>query len=191
VDQTDAGYLTVAWNFAGTIPYVRLYGPTHATKPLQLEFLSGAKVVGLNVTSGTDPGHLHTQGGIIGGKAGPITVAGYLMPSAFRWAKGAGEGTQTLTRLEARVGTPPTGGSLVIQVRRTSGAPANSANVYTDAVATLLIGTITIVAGEFGGSTTVLTNETLADGETIVLKATTVPGFPYAADLLVNAVLTG
>lgn len=149
--------------------------------------LGGAIIVGPNVTSGLDPGHLHTQGGPIGGKAGPIAL-GYLKPSAFRWAKGANEGTQTVLALHARLGIVPTGGSLVIEVRKTTGAPAVNADVYTDGVANVVVGTITVNSGDFGGSVTGLA-VVLADGEVLVLKATTVNGTP--SDLVVNAVITG
>lgn len=186
VSQSDAGYLTLASDFAGATPYVRFFGSGHASA-LQFQLIGGAKYIGTNVTTGLDPGHLHTQGGVIGGKGG-VLIAGYLKPSAFRWAKGTNEGTQTIKALYARVGVAPTGGSLVIEVRKSSGAPVDGADVYTNGVAITTIGTVTITVGNFGSSTTGLA-VTIADGEVIVLNAITVSGVP--SDLVMNAVVEG
>lgn len=187
--QSDAGFTTLLWDFLGTTALLRAYGTSHATKPGQIEPQGIMKFVGPNITSGLDPGHLHTQGGIIGGRAGLIGATGYLKPSAYRWSKGAGEGTQTVTLLGMRVGTAPSGGSLIIEIRKTNGAPSTASDVYGDGVASLVVGTITITTGNFEGSTTTLANNTLADGEYLVPKVTTLNGAP--ADLSIYAVVTG
>lgn len=188
-DQNDQGFFTNVWDNAGTTALLRTHGTSHATKPGWIEAQAGTKFMGPNVSSGLDPGHLHTQGGVIGGRAGLIGATGYLKPSAFRWSKGTGEGTQTITRLDARLATPPSGGTLVLEVRRTSGAPSNVVDIYNDGTASQLIGTITIANGEYAANQTTLTNNTLNDGEYIVVKCTTLNGSP--ADLVVSAVITG
>lgn len=175
---TDAGTWTMVWDHAGTVPLVVVYGGSHATKAGQIEPQGSFKFMGPGITSGLDPGHRHTQGGVIGGKAGVISVTGYLKPSAFRWSKGAGEGTQTINKLVCRLSDPPTGGNFVVEFRKTSGAPAIGANVYDDAVASLVIGTVTILAGNYEAVQTTLANNVLADGEYIVQKVTTTTGSP-------------
>lgn len=185
--QSAAGYWSV-YDFNATTPALRVFGSMHATQPGEINAMAGWKFTGLNVTTGTDPGHLHTQGGVIGGKSGTLST-GYVKPGYFRWAKGASEGTQTILGLYGRVATAPTGASLIIEVRKVAATILDSVDAYTDA-ATTLIGTITITAGNFAAATTGLA-ATLVDGDAIVLKITQVGSTVSGAELSVSAVITG
>lgn len=184
---TDAGIWTMVWSHDGGTPHVIIYGSAHATKAGQIEPQGSFKFVGTNITSGLDPGHLHTQGGVIGGRSGVLSV-GYVKPGIVRWSKGSGEGTQTLRALYARVGVAPSGGNLVVEVRKVTTGILDSVDAYTDAAAATLLGTLTITTGNFAASSTGL-SAVIADGDLIVLKVTTVTGSP--AELVVNAVIEG
>ena len=187
---TESGWCTLLWSEDGATAYLRAYGASYsdATRQKAIEAVNGAKFIGTNITSGLDPGHLHTQGGVIAGRAGTILVTGYLKPTAFRWSKGTNEGTQTIKKIGVRLGSAPTGGVLGVEVRKTVGAPTNAADVYSDGVSSVLVGSVSVAAGEFEGAVTGL-SVAIADGEYLTCKIVTLNGAP--ADMVVTMVVEG
>lgn len=188
-DEVGTNGVFTVWDFAGTIPLLRIYSKTHASQEKEIEASPDMKFVGENVTTGDDPGHIHTKGGLIGGLGGVVTSVGYIAPFAFRWTKGTNAPTQTLTKVWARVKTAPSGGNLVIDIRRTTGEPTDTVDVYNGTASDKLIGTITIITGQFYSAQTTLTNEELVDGEVITAEVTTLNGAP--ADLVIGIEATG
>jgi hypothetical protein len=186
-DQTETGYFTLVSSFDGATPYLRAYGSTHATKPLQIEALNNAKFIGPNVTTGLDPGHLHTQGGIIGGRGGTILGTGFIIPSAYRFAKGSGEGTQTPKRFGCRLSVPVTT-ALVIEVWRHVN-PSTSTNVYVVGAADKMA-TITFATGKYYAETSTITG-TLADGDVLVFNVSTLTVGTTVSDPLFDMTLEG
>ncbi len=77
-----------------------------------------------------------------------------------------------------------------MQIRRTTGAPADSVDVYDDAIANKVLATITIADGNYADAETTITNDELIEGEYIVTKITEING-GSPADLVVNATVEG
>ena len=191
--NSDSGVFTI-WDFAGTTPLFRVHGSGHANA-LEISALNSTLWVGTNVTTGTDPGHLHTVGGIIGGLSGAVVVptvdddnAGFVKTIAFRWNKGTDAGTQTILRLDAQVGTPPSGGPLTMIFHRTTGVPGPGDDVFDVAISNAPLGTVSIVAGDYRASQTTITNDTILDGEIITVEVTATNGVPK--DLVCNITAT-
>ena len=182
----DDGTFTI-WDFAGTTPLFRVHGSGHANA-LEISALNSTLWVGTNITTGTDPGHLHTVGGIIGGLSGAVVVTGFAKTIAFRWNKGSGAGTQTILRLDAQVGTPPSGGPLTMVFHRTTRVPGIGDDVFTLAISDAPLGTVSILDGDYRAEQLTITNDTITDGLMIVVEITATNGVPQ--DLVCNITAT-
>ena len=167
----DAGSFKI-YDTAGTTVLLEIYGTAHGSKPGQIEAkaASSMKFVGTNVTTGTDPGHLHTHTyefhftnvsanyGVIDG-AGGNTV-----PSSVRLPKAC-----TITRIDVEAGG--IGTARTFELRKTSGVPANSGNIATDGVSSVSVGSVAILSTEYRNAATGLAVAATA-GEYLTIKRT-------------------
>lgn len=121
---TEAGTFTV-FRADITSPALRLHGTSHATKAGQLELDANYTYVGANVTTGTDPGHLHTTDrtlffplpGTLTAAASPVIIE----------VKFAG----TIEEVYGVLGTTSSSGSVVVDVWKANAAiPSNSNSIH-------------------------------------------------------------
>lgn len=159
------------YDTAGTTVLLEIYGTAHASKPGQIEAKSASsmKFVGINITSGTDPGHLHATShrmSAVGFGSGAYGEAAIRLPKDC-----------TITRVEVRVLGSGTAVSRTFQFRKTNGVPANNANILSDAIASVSIASVVVdaAAGNLGGNSGVIAIAALA-GEWIVVKRTDASG---------------
>ena len=180
--QTDAGYLTLAWDNAGTAKKMRIYGGSHATQANQTE------IPGDLVDSS---GNLITKSGkavgallraVIGDPA-PAASA-YLKRVVYKVPSFTDAPARTLQKLLVVVGTKPVGADLVVTVRKLA-APAVGVDRFIDGSSTQ-IGTVTLTAASsnFAAETTAIAAALATDDE-LVIKYGTVGSSTAAADVTV------
>lgn len=180
--QDDTGYVTLAWDFAGTTRKVRQYGGSHATQPNQFE-LAGDIV--------DQSGNFLTKGGIavaaflraVVGDPSPVATT-YLKRVFYKVPSFTSARSRKLTKVKVIVGTKPLGADLVVNVRQLA-APADGIDRFNDANSTVA-GTVTLTAasGNFAAETTGLA-VTLATDDELVIKYGTVGTTTIASDVTI------
>jgi hypothetical protein len=136
--------------------------------------IAGWTFTGENVTSGTDPGHVHTKSLAISLPG----VAGYV--DGVMWRNMSGE-TRTITRCQLIAGTPPSGGVVDVDVRKFVSANfgTDTNDPWLDGNTSSMPGTGTdpnVADGKYIGADVISDWDlkTLAAGDAIVFKMGTV-----------------
>lgn len=136
-------------------------------------------VLGPNITSGTNPGHLHT--GTIA-----IRVAGLLASGRIKVAVRAPRAL-TFVRVWPVVFTAPTGASLVLNAYKIV-APTATTDRNSGGTALWLIAgnKPTILAGQFSGTTTTFDNATTANAGDEIVFEIEAGAWTAVSDLTIN-----
>ncbi len=165
--HSDAGHLTLAWDFAGTTALMRLYGSTHATLADQLDVPGDILLPAGGRLFGTATAAWKTS---TGDQKGPWTSGGYSNIVYYKSYSGTGAAVRTLTAVFAAKLFAATS-TITFEIRHRDASAGETATglSFTDDANSTAVGTVAIATGDFTKLTTGL-SVTLDPDDELVIK---------------------
>ena len=171
---TDAGLITLAWNFAGTTERIRHYGGSHASKADLTEFIGDIAPLSPSTTIAFRGMSWASAGWVSIGDTVPAAGV-YLKRIVYRAGDPASftAPNRTIKQVRITVGTKPVGADLVVNLRKRVAPQTDSQDPFVDGASTAFtdsVITLTAASGDYILTHTLSTPEVLAPGDEVVVK---------------------